>query len=152
MAKKTKKKVRFNVLDVAIILFIILLLFGLTGRILLDRRHSKNIEERTVFFTVVVSEKDAQQIEADKTLYTEKGEKLGKITNVHQITISSETFGDTINKYVSVSGDMQVKGYEDLKGVFYTSDGELLRVNTYVSLNFGQPVQLYINDIVENGQ
>lgn len=147
-----KKKHSYNALDVTVVLLVILLLIGAVGRVLLDRRNSKGLQDMTISFTCVVSEFDKELFTVGKTLYSENGEKLGSITRITNTVSASETNGDEVDRYFVITGDLSFKGYNTRNGVTCTTYGEPIRINTHISLKNGTNVQLYVNNIVENGQ
>ena len=52
-------KRRFNALDVTAVLLVLLVVLGIAGRILLDRRNSQGMETREIGFTCIVEEKES---------------------------------------------------------------------------------------------
>lgn len=147
-----KKKHRYNALDVTIVLLVILLLFGAVGRILLDRRNSKGLQEMKLLFTCRVAEHEKDEFALGKTLYSDSGEKLGSIIKITDTVMASETKGEVIEHYLVITGELLFKGYSTGNGIICTTYGEQVRINTHISLKNGTNVQLYVNDIVENGQ
>ena len=150
-AEKQKKN-HFNAVDVMIVLFLVLALLGVTGRILLDRHNSSGIETRQIAFTMVLPEIKAEQMTSGATLYTEVGNTLGSIVRIDRVLDESTEEEAPAGQYVLLSGALSVRGYERKDGVFCTLDGEELRINTSFSLKNGQNVYFYISDIVKNGQ
>ena len=149
--KKGKKR-RFNALDVSIVFLVLLVMLGIAGRIVLDRRNSRGMETRTVSFTCMVAKDEADRIAAGSVLKDARGNEVAVITEFLGTTIYNETEGQTETKYHCVTGNMTVRGYEAKNGVFYSASGLLLRMNTTLSLYNGGEMQFYINDIVKNGQ
>ncbi len=148
-----QKKNNFNALDVMIVLFLVLALLGVAGRILLDRHNSGGIEERKVSFTMVVPEIKAGQMTKGAVLYTESGNTLGTIAAIDRVLgEDASAEAETTGQYVLLSGVLSIRGYEQKDGVFCTLDGEELRINTSFTLKNGQNVHFYISDIVKNGQ
>ena len=150
---KTKKPGRINALDVMLVLLLVLVILGVAGRIFLDRYNSKGIEIREINYTLVLPESKAEQIKVGEVLYTESGNKLGSIVSIDRYQSEGDGLEDVVKgKYILFSGRLSVRGYEQKNGVFYTMDGEELRINTEISLKNGKNVYFYINDIVKNGQ
>ena len=97
---KMKTKRRYNALDITVALLVLLLLVGAATGIVLDRRHSKELQEVTVSFTCVVPEFEQDLFAKDNMLYAANGEKLGSITQITKTLLASETKGDFTERYV----------------------------------------------------
>ncbi|MBE6672102.1 MAG: hypothetical protein E7599_01075 [Ruminococcaceae bacterium] len=149
--KKARKR-RFNALDVTIVLLVLLMLLGMVGRVLLDRRNSRGMETRTVSFTCLVEKDEVDRIAVGSVLKDTDGNEVAKITELLTTTVYEERNGDSVTEYHRVTGNMAVRGYETKKGVFCSASGLVLRINTTLSLYHKGQMQVYINDIVENGQ
>ena len=150
MSKTTGKSPKhFNALDVTLVLLAVLVVMGLAGRILLDRHYSSKVENRTVSYTMVLPESKAENMALGSILVTASGDKLGEIMTIDSYQSEEPAVAGS---FVLMTGTVTVRGYEQKNGVFCTLDGEELRINTEISLNLGQNVHFYINDIVKNGQ
>ena len=135
-----------------IILLSVLLVLGGVARILLDRKQSSGIENRIVSFTCTLPAGDASQLAAGSMLYTEDDNLLGTVSDIRSTEEWQEGFGDNTENYTVVTGTLTVRGYQTKSGVFCTTNGEELRINTVLNLKNGEGCRLYINNIVENGQ
>ena len=150
-ATQVKNK-RFNALDFTIVLLVFLIVLGIAGRIILDRYHSSGMETRTVAVTFVVEKEDANQFDVGSVFKDSMGNKIGTIVQITETTVFSQTEKELTNEYHRVTANMTVRGYQANDGVFYSASGLCLRLNTTVTVYSGIEMQLYINDIVENGQ
>ena len=150
-SQKMKKK-RFNALDVAVVLLIFLVMLGIAGRVVLDRRNNRKMETRTVSFTCILPNEDADRLQVGSTFKDERGNKLGTLTEIVETVVYSHSKGESTDEYYSITGNMTVRGYEGKDGVFYSANGLCFRMNTNVNVRNGIELCLYINDIVENGQ
>ena len=150
--EKKEKKRRINGLDITIILLVILVALGSAGRIVLDRVNSRGIEERTVSFTCTLPQDELDILAVGNTLTDASGNEMGSVTEIHDTVLLTETVGESKVKYYRVTGEMLVKGYEAKDGVFYTVNGEEMRINTTFSLGTGKNLTFCLNDIVKNGQ
>lgn len=147
-----EKRRRLNALDITIVLLVFLVMMGIAGRIILDRRNSSGMEDRTVSFTCTIPADKAERIAVGSVLKDDLGNDVAKVAEILETKLLTKTEGGTVTEYRCVTGNMTVRGYVTKNGVFHSKSGLVLRINTTVSLHNTEQMQFYINDIVKNGQ